>query len=59
MMAITALPPAPPGATAPETLNTRPKLPPPPSVAAHTDTVTISAASIKAAKDADGSGVSN
>ncbi len=57
-MAIAAIPLAAPVSEIPETQKATQKLPPP-SVAAHSDTVTISAASIKAAKDADGDGANH
>ncbi len=56
-MTLTAVQPV---ASAPAELQkTTEKLPPPPYVAAHGDSVTISAASIKAAKDADSDGANH
>ncbi len=58
-MAMAVVPPAASVSEIPEAQKTTQKLPAPPSVAAHSDTVTISAASIKAAKDADSDGANH
>ena len=57
-MAIAAIPPPTSLSEVPEVRKTTERAPPP-SVAAHSDTVTISAASIKAAKDADSDGANH